>query len=123
MHIHLFTHIHMHLLAYTLCTYKRTHTGSICYQGYRFHHSGAFAVLRLPRSMLVLFSHVKLVVQVGNLSVKRRSYQPFSQSPACILHKQLAGLESLATCMDMGWMAILVSHPSCHIFPYNMPPE
>ena len=41
--------------------------------------------------------------------MRRSNKQSFNQSEACILHKQLSALESLATCMDMGWMAILVS--------------
>jgi len=39
--------------------------------------------------------------------VERRSYS--SPNDHCVLHRQLGPLESLAACMEMGWMAILVS--------------
>lgn len=50
-----------------------------------------------------------IIIQVGNILLERQSHLPLSHTQSCILHKQLAPLEYLATCMHIGWMAILVS--------------
>lgn len=55
-------------------------------------------------------TYISFKLQIGNMIMERRDNQSMEGNQACILHKQLPGLEYLATCMHMGWMAILVSH-------------
>ncbi|XP_067947567.1 midasin-like [Watersipora subatra] len=83
-----------------------------CEKAYKIFESVTGTQARHDINTMRIFHLTNDHLLIGNMLMRRSNKQSFNQSEACILHKQLSALESLATCMDMGWMAIL-DGPDC----------
>ena len=48
-------------------------------------------------------------MQCGSVVLEKQSYFESSDPPLVLLHCQLPAMEVLMACVEMGWMAVLVS--------------